>query len=153
LGEHLKYRTFTTAAVTAGVALLALTGCSSYPGITAVHRAARPQDDLPAEILNQDPDLPSDFRFLTEDSGVKYFASESPDFTTACIAVYPVDEPDQWVTGCSDGIKGEREVVTVSHIGQPTTKLVTTGFDTRALESEGWRKIRDNVLVGAVTRP
>jgi hypothetical protein len=48
---------------------------------------------------------------------------------------------------------GDREIVTVSHIGQPTAKLVTTGFDTRALEAEGWRKIHDNVLVGSVSRP
>ncbi|GAB3569432.1 hypothetical protein GCM10027405_32640 [Arthrobacter alkaliphilus] len=41
----------------------------------------------------------------------------------------------------------------LSHIGQPTVKLVTTGFDTRALESEGWRKVHPNVLVGRATRP
>ncbi len=97
--------------------------------------------------------MPSGFRFLTEDAGVKYYAAENSDHTTACMAVYPVDKPDQWFTGCSDAITGDREIVTVSHIGQPTVTLVTTGFDTRSLESEGWRKIHDNVLVGAVTRP
>lgn len=147
----MRYRTLKKATVVA--ALLALTGCSSYSGITAVQMTAEAKDDLPAEIGSVNPNLPAGFRFLTEDSGVKYYAAESSDHTTACIAVYPIEQTDQWFTGCSDGITGEREVVTISHIGQPTVKLVTTGFDTRALESEGWRKIHDNVLVGTVTRP
>jgi hypothetical protein len=145
----LKYRVLmTTAAV-----LLALAGCSSYSGITAVQRPAEAKDDFPDDILLSDPDMPSDFRLLTEDGGVKYFAAESSDHAIACIAAYPLDKPDQWVSGCSDGITGDREIVTVSHIGQPTVKFVTTGFDTRALESEGWRKVHANVLVGAVPRP
>jgi hypothetical protein len=147
----MKYRVLTTAAAT--VALLLVTGCSNYSGIPAVQRTAEAKDKLPAEIGSVNPDMPSDFRLLAVDAGVKYLASESSDHTTACIAVYPVDKPDQWITGCSDGITGDREIVTVSHIGQPTVKLVTTGFDTRALESEGWRKVHDNVLVGPVTRP
>ncbi|MDQ0028787.1 hypothetical protein [Arthrobacter bambusae] len=140
-------------AATATAALLALTGCSSYSGIAAVQRTAEAKDDLPAEIGRVNPQLPSGIRLLTEDAGVKYYAAESSDHTTACIAVYPIDKPDQWFTGCSDGIDSDREIVTISHIGQPTVKLVTTGFDTRALESDGWRKVHDNVLVGVVTRP
>ena len=147
----MNYRTLKNAAAVA--ALLALTGCSSYSGIAAVQRTAEAKDDLPAEIGSVNPNLPSDFRFLTEDAGVKYYAAESSDHATACVAVYPVDKTDQWFTGCSEGITGEREIVTVGHIGQPTVKLVTTGYDTRGLESEGWRKIHDNVLVGTVTRP
>jgi hypothetical protein len=141
----MKYRELMTTAFVA--ALLVLTGCSNYSGITAVQRTAEAKDDLPAEVQSLDPKMPSDFRFLTEDAGVKYFAAESSDHASACILVYPVDKPDQWVTGCSDRITGDREIVTVGHIGQPTAKLVTTGFDTRALESEGWRKVHDNVLV------
>lgn len=137
----------------AAAALLLLTGCSSYSGIAAVQRSAEAKDDLPAEIRIVNPNMPSDFRFLTEDAGVKYYAAESADHATACIAVYPVDNPDQWGTGCSGGITSVREIVTVSRIGQPTVKLVTTGFDTRDLESESWRKVHDNVLVGTVTRP
>lgn len=147
----MKYRTLTT--VSAVSALLTLTGCSGYSGIAAVQRTAEAKDDIPAEIGSVNPKLPSGFRFLTEDAGVKYYAAESSDHATACIAVYPVDEPDQWFTGCSDGITGDREIVAISHIGQPTVKLVTTGFDTRSLESDGWRKIHSNVLVGTVTRP
>jgi hypothetical protein len=150
-GGTLTYRTLTITAI--GAVLLALTACSSYSGITAAHRTAEAKDDLPAGIRLAGPDMPSDFRLLREDSGVKYFVAESSDYKTACIAVYPVDKSDQWIAGCSDGITGDREVVTVSHIGQATTKLVTTGFDTRGLESEGWRKIHDNILVGAVPRP
>jgi hypothetical protein len=137
----------------AAAALLVLAGCSSYSGISAVRRTAEAKDDLPAEIRSVDPDMPSDFRFLTEDSGIKYFAAESSDHATACIAAYPLDKPDQWVSGCSDRITGDREIVTVSHPGQPTVKLVTTGFDTRTIESQGWRKIHANVLVGTVTHP
>lgn len=147
----MRYRVLTAAG--AAAALLALSACSSYSGITAVQRAAEARDDLPAEVRSVNPDMPSDYRLLAEDARVKYFAAESPDHKTACIAVYPVDEPDQWTIGCADGIEDIREIVTVSHIGQPTAKLVTTGFDTRTLESEGWRKVHENVLVGAVTRP
>ena len=136
-----------------GVLLLSLAGCSSYPGIAAVHRAAEPRDDLPAEIVNANQDQPSNFRLLVEQSGVKYFASESEDYMSACIAAYPIDEPQQWTLACSSGITNEREIVTSSHIGQPTVKFVTTGFDTRALETEGWKKIHDNILVGSSTRP
>jgi hypothetical protein len=147
----MKNRTLAAAAV--GAALLVLTGCSSYSGITAVHRPAEPRDALPPGILPVNPDMPSDFRLLAEDAGVKYFAAESPDLRTACVAVYPVDKPDQWITGCSDGITNEREVVTVSHTGQPTVKLVTTGFDTRTLESDGWRKVHANILVSPSANP
>lgn len=133
--------------------LLSLTACSGYQGITAVHREMDAQDNLPATVRNSNPDLPSDFRLLAEDAGIKYLAAESQDFTRACIAVFPVDKPDQWAIGCSEGITGDREIVTVSHTGQPTAKLVTTGFDTRALEASGWRKIHDNVLVGSATQP
>ena len=73
----------------AAAALLVLAGCSSYSGISAVRRTAEAKDDLPAEIRSVDPDMPSDFRFLTEDSGIKYFAAESSDHATACIAAYP----------------------------------------------------------------
>ena len=138
---------------TAATALLLMTGCSSYSGIAAVQRSAEAKDELPAQIRTVNPNMPTDFRFLTEDAGVKYFAAESADHTTACIAVYPVENPNQWGTGCSGGITSDREIVTVSHIGQPTVKLVTTGFDARNLESNGWRKVHDNVLVGTVTRP
>ena len=48
---------------------------------------------------------------------------------------------------------GEQLADASENLGQATTKFVTTGFDTRGLESEGWRKIHDNVLVGAVPRP
>lgn len=145
-GGTLRHCSIRTAAT--GAVLLALTACSSYSGITALHGAAEPKDGLPAEVKPVDPDMPSDFRLLVEDAGVRYLAAESPDFTTACIAVYPVEKPDQWAVGCSDTITHDKEIVTVSHIGQPTAKLVTTGFDTRALEFDGWRKIHDNVLVG-----
>ncbi|MEV7455862.1 hypothetical protein [Pseudarthrobacter oxydans] len=147
----MKNRVFRTTAITA--LLLSLTACSGYQGITAVHREMDARDNLPAAVQNSNPDLPSDFRVLTEDAGVRYFAAESEDFTRACIAVYPVDKPDQWAIGCSEGITGDREIVTVNHTGQPTAKLVTTGFDTSALESGGWRKIHDNVLIGSATQP
>ncbi len=139
--------------VAAAGAVLLLTGCSNYPGIAAVQRPAEAKDALPTHIRSEKADLPSDFRLLAEADGVKYFAAESPERTTACIAAYPVDKPDQWTLACSDGITGEREIVTTSHTGQPTVKLVTTGFDTKALEAEGWRKVHDNVWVGAVANP
>lgn len=63
----------------AAAVLMALAGCSSYARITAVQRPAEAKDDFSVEIRNVDPKMPFDFRFLTEDSGVKYFAAESSD--------------------------------------------------------------------------
>ncbi|GAA2853199.1 hypothetical protein [Paenarthrobacter ilicis] len=144
----MKHRLLLT--VIAGTALVALTGCTSYTGIAAIQRAADARDDLPANVKSSDPDMPSNYRLLVEDADVRYLGAESQDHSVVCVAAVPALKPDQWVIGCSDGIINDREIVTVSHIGQPTVKLVTDNFDTQALESEGWRKIHSNVLVGRV---
>ncbi|MBT2514966.1 hypothetical protein [Arthrobacter sp. ISL-30] len=131
--------------------LLLLTGCSSYEGMEAFHREATSEDELPPEIkLGPEGDPSRDnFRLLSEHEGVKYYAGESDNFLTACLVVFPEDKPTQWIASCSQGVTGQREILTATGPDGSTTKLVTTGFDTKGLEAAGWRKIHENVLVGS----
>lgn len=147
----MKYHVLCVVAM-AAVGLL-LSGCSSYGGMAALHRSAAASDVLPSELkfLETNSGSPKNFLLLSEDAGVKYFAYESEDFTSACLAVYPIDKPTQWHVSCEDAVTGEREIVTI--IGQDgrSAKLVTTGLHTAALENNGWRKIHENILVGFCT--
>lgn len=138
--------------VMAAIGLL-LSGCSSYGGMAALHRPASVIDALPAELkfLERNPGSPKKFLLLSEDAGVKYFASESEDFTSACLAVYPLDKPAQWEVSCDNGVTGQREIVTVIGPDGRSVKLVTTDLDTAPLENQGWRKIHENILVGFCT--
>jgi hypothetical protein len=131
--------------------LLFLSGCSSYEGVMALHRGKTSQDELPSELkfLETKAGSPKNFRLLSEDKGVKYFASESEDFTGACLALYPVNRPTQWHVSCSQGISADREIVTATGPDGASAKFVTTGFDTGTLEKTGWRKIHENILLGS----
>ena len=132
---------------------LLLNGCSSYGGMAALHRPSSVIDELPSELtfLEKNVSSPKNFLLLNEDARVKYFAYESEDFTSACLAVYPLDKPAEWQVSCDDTVTGEREILTV--IGQDgrSAKLVTTDLDATPLENQGWRKIHENILIGFCT--
>lgn len=132
---------------------LLLNGCSSYGGMSALHRPSLATDALPPELkfLEKNLGSPKNFLLLSEDAGVKYFAYESEDFTSACLAVYPLDKPAQWEVSCDNAVTKEREIVTVIGPDGQSAKLVTTGLDTAPLENQGWRKIHENILVGFCT--
>lgn len=138
--------------VMAAIGLL-LSGCSSYAGMAALHRPASVIDALPSELkfLERNSGSPKNFLLLSEDAGVKYFAYESEDFTSACLAVYPLDKPAQWRVSCDEAVTGEREIVTVIGPDGRSAKLVTTDLDTASLENHGWRKVHENILVGFCT--
>lgn len=143
----------------AGVAVLLLGGCSGLTGpaeqtaptaqveLKALDRPATAEDTLPAMVK-----LPADVnvettRLLVTHEGVQYFATESDDSTKACLAVVPVGGNDGWITGCNSGNNNGEIIMVSGHEGALPTKLVADGFDSGTLESNGWIKIAENILV------
>ena len=143
----------------AGVAVLLLGGCSGQTGpaeqtaptaqveLKALDRPATAEDTLPDMVK-----LPADVnvettRLLVTHEGVQYFATESDDSTKACLAVVPVGGNDGWITGCNGGNNNGEIIMVSGHEGALPTKLVADGFDSGTLESNGWIKIAENILV------
>ena len=151
----MRRRVLYRAAILAGA--LSVSACSSYEGIEALHGPPSDQDVLPVELAfaarsqgdfaERNSGTVTDYRFLVEDNRMQYFAGESDDYTTACIAVYPLDDPAMWGLGCGTGAsEGEEAASTSSGTGAPAI-LVTTDFDADSLEDLPWRQIHENVLV------
>ncbi|WP_427017501.1 hypothetical protein ACQCSX_02440 [Pseudarthrobacter sp. P1] len=128
-------------------ASLLVGGCSSQAGLKVLDRASTPEDKLPAGVtLPQEVNADS-ARLLATKDDVKYFAAENDDVTVACVAVVPPGDVPQWIAGCS-GLNVTGRIVEVSGLGgASSTMLVTDGFDTRALELDGWAKLTENILV------
>jgi len=132
--------------VAAGVAGLLLGGCSVPAGLKALDRAATSEDTLPAFVILPEGVSGSSARLLVTQDGVRYFAAESDDARTACVAVVPPGESPDWHVGCSDA-SGPGQIVTVSgQNGSLSTTLLADGSDTGKLVP-GWTKIADNILV------
>lgn len=140
----MKRRSFPLIAVV-GIAGLLLTGCSGQAGLEALKRDATPEDSLPSSLsLPAEVDRDSS-RLLATKDGVRYFAVQSDDARTTCMAVVPPDEND-WHVGCG-GTTTSAEIVKVSSAKGPySTILLGDDSDTGKIES-GWIKIADNVLV------
>ena len=137
---------FPVIAAVAGTALL-LGGCSGQAGLTALDRVATPEDTLPPGVTLQQDVKADSARLLATRDGVRYFAAENDDATVACVAVVPPGEDPRWIAGCSS-LNTTGRIVEVSSVGSASsTMLITGGFDTRKLESEGWAKVAENVLV------
>lgn len=132
--------------VAAGVEGLLLSGCSGPAGLTALDRAATDDDTLPAFVNLPEGVNRSSTRLLATKDGVRYFAAESDDARTACVAVVPSGEGPDWQVGCSDAA-GPGQIATVSgQNGTLSTILLADGSDTGKLEP-GWTKIADNIMV------
>jgi outer membrane murein-binding lipoprotein Lpp len=129
-----------------GAAVL-LSGCSGQVGLKALDRASTPDDKLPAGVTLQNDMNADSVRLLATKDGVKYFAAENADATIACVAVVPPGDAPRWIAGCGS-LNTSGRIVEVSGLGgAPSTTLVADGFDTRKLESGGWTKVADNILV------
>lgn len=141
--------------LTAGIAVLAvpllLAGCSgdSY-SIAALKAPAGPNDVLP-EGVNLPFPLKIDeesLRFLAEDGGRQYFAAESVDGAEACIAVLSVDQQFGGYVGCgAAAASSANRIITVGGPDGKSTTLVRDNANTGRLESEGLRRIHQNVYV------
>ena len=137
----------------ASIAVLLLGGCSGQTGLSgqvelkALDRPATAEDTLPAMVKLPEGMNVETTRLLVTHEGVQYFATESDDSRTACLAVVPVGGNAGWITGCNGGDNNGEIIMVSGHKGALPTKLVTDGFDSGTLESSGWIKIADNILV------
>lgn len=132
--------------VAAGLAALLLSGCSAESGLRALDRAAAPEDILPSFVTLQEHVDRDSSRLLATRDGVRYFALQSDDARTTCLAVVPPGEGPDWQVGCSD-TRRSGEIVNMSSLkDQLSTILLGDDSDTGKIEP-GWTKIEDNVLV------
>ena len=137
---------FLILATVVGAALL-LGGCSGQAGLKALDRAATPEDRLPPGVTIQQDVKADSARLVATRDGVRYFAAENDDATVACVVVVPPGEDSRWIAGCGS-LNTTGRIVEVSSVGTATsTMLITDGFETRKLESEGWAKVTENILV------
>lgn len=127
-----------------GAALL-LGGCSNAAGISALDRDATAEDALPGGFSAEGEAAPETTRLLVTHDGVKYFVG-AKDSGGTCLFVVPETNPGLGVAGCKESPTTGGEVLTVSGRVSPTT-LVTDGFDSKKLESDGWTRIHENLLV------
>ena len=132
--------------IAAGIAALLLSGCSGESGLKALDRASTTEDVLPAFVTLQEQVDRDSSRLLATRSGVRYFALQSEDARTACLAVVPSGTDPDWQLGCSEG-RRSGEIVNMSSLkGSLSTILLGDDSDTGKLEP-GWTKIADNILV------
>jgi hypothetical protein len=126
-----------------------LSACSSHTGIAALERPSTPDDALPAEVMLDETIDRDSARLLTTHEQNRYFTATTPHSTNACIIVVPFDADAPWVAGC--GLLGATDIIVTASItpGSQAASLVRDDADTRALESEGWTRIHDNVLIPA----
>lgn len=132
--------------VVAAIAVLLLGGCSEESGLKALDRAATPEDVLPSFVTLQEQVDRDSSRLLAARDGVRYFALESEDARTTCLAVVPSGAHPAWQLGCSD-TRRSGEIVNMSAAKESlSTILLGDDSDTGKIES-GWTKISDNILV------
>ncbi|MGP9503076.1 hypothetical protein ACT3TS_12785 [Specibacter sp. AOP5-B1-6] len=132
--------------VAAGLAAILLSGCSGESGLKALDSAATPDDTLPAFVSLQEQVDRDSSRLLATRDGVRYFALQSDDARTTCLAVVPPGEGPDWQVGCSDARRSGEIVNMSSSKEQLSTILLGDDSDTGKLEP-GWTKIADNILV------
>jgi hypothetical protein len=127
-------------------AALMLGGCSNPAGIKALDRGATAEDALPAAFAVDEFD--GQTRLLATHDGVKYFAARGLKSGTVCVAAVPeADVRDAWAA-CGP-LSSDPVIVTTSGSDGTATKLVVDGFDSQQLESGGWSKVHDNLLIKA----
>ncbi|TQS87800.1 hypothetical protein EU811_22115 [Arthrobacter sp. TS-15] len=142
--------------LTATIALLTvpllLGGCASNGyGIAALKAPAGPKDVVPEDVklpFLEQVDATT-LRFLVEEDGRQYFAAQSTDGAQACLAVFHLDQQITDYAGCAVAAgSSSNKIVTVSGTDRRPAALVRDNADTAQLESEGLRRIHQNVYVG-----
>ncbi|WP_045729349.1 hypothetical protein [Pseudarthrobacter chlorophenolicus] len=129
---------------------LLLGGCASDGyGIDALKAPAGPEDVLPYDANFLEQVDPATLRFLVEDDGRKFFAAQSSDGAQACLAVVNVNQRVTDYAGCAVAAgSSSNKIVTVSGTDKRPAVLVPDYADAVQLESEGLRRIHQNVYVG-----
>ncbi|WP_026555016.1 hypothetical protein [Arthrobacter sp. 35W] len=135
---------------TALCAVLLLGGCSGQVGLKALDRAPTAEDVLPAGVAfpegPQSPN-PDSVRLLAANDGVQYYAAENDDATVACIAVVPPGDMPPWIVGCGSSNSSGQIIEVGGPGGRWSATLVRDDYDTRKLESSGWTRLTDNLLI------
>lgn len=124
---------------------LLLAGCSGQAGIKALDRDATADDVLPAFVIVPEPANAETARLLATRNGIQYFAVQSDDLKTACLAVVQGDESTSWQMGCGQN-NGSGKILDLQGAGSLSASLWADGSDTGTIEP-GWIKLTDNVLV------
>lgn len=132
--------------VVAGLAALRLSGCSGESGLRALDRAATPDDALPLFVTLQEQVDRDSARLLATRDGVRYFALQSDDARTTCLAVVPPGVDPEWQVGCGDARRSGEIVNMSSSKEQPSTILLGDDSDTGKDEPR-WTKIADNLPI------
>ncbi|MFI8411438.1 hypothetical protein ACIGB6_02950 [Paeniglutamicibacter gangotriensis] len=125
---------------------LFLSGCSDASGLQALERPATSDDVLP-DGVDLSPIKLDKVLLVAETNGTKYFIGQGTDEITTCLVTFVVDDPTDWVSGCTSGALPTDELVETSGPIGKSSKLVSDGYDTTELESSGWTKIHDNILI------
>lgn len=128
-------------------AMVSISACSGHTGIQALERQASPADVLPEAIELADPINRESSRLVTTHEQVQYFVATANDSADGCIIVVPQGADPEWFAGC--GLLGANDMIVTASMtpGSKVVTLVRDDADTRALESEGWMRIHDNILI------
>lgn len=141
--------------LSAAIAVLAvpllLGGCANDGyGIEALKAPAGSKDVIPEGVnvsFHEEMDATT-LRLLVEDDGRQYFAAQSADGAQACVAVFYVDQQRRGYGGCgAAAASSANRIVTVGGSDGRSTALVRDNADRDRLESEGLRRIHQNVYV------
>lgn len=150
LGEQMTKLKLSAAMALLAVPLL-LAGCSSDEyDIAALEAPAGHDDVLPSGSELRLPVKIDEgtVRLLVEDDGRQYFGAESADGTDFCVAVFSVEQRFGAFAGCGAAkASTANRITTVGGPDGKTTTLVRDNADTERLESEGFRRIHQNVYV------
>lgn len=120
-----------------------MSSCSDSGSLKVLERTPTSSDELPAEVKLNDVKLDK-VLLVAEANGKKYFVGRGNEGPHACIITVPTNGSG-WHAGCTDATTGE--LVRASSPDQESSILVADGYDTKELESSGWTKIHENVLV------
>lgn len=129
---------------------LVLGGCSMSDDYGALETPAGPDDVLPDGVELRFPVEIDEatLRLLVEDGDRKYFGAESSDGAQACVAVFSAEQQFGAFAGCGAAkASPANRIITVGGPDGRTTALVRDNADTERLESEGLRRIHQNVYV------
>ncbi|KNH16105.1 hypothetical protein ACU18_14740 [Arthrobacter sp. ZBG10] len=131
---------------------LLLGGCAGDgSGIAALTTPAGPEDELPSDAHFQFPEHidATTLRFLVEDNGRQFFAAQSTDGAQACLAVVNADGHVTDYAGCAAAAgSSSNKIVTVTGSDRRPAVLVRDNADAAQLESEGLKRVHQNVYVG-----
>ncbi|MFC9770316.1 MULTISPECIES: hypothetical protein [unclassified Pseudarthrobacter] len=112
-------------------------------------RPAGPEDAFPYDANFLEQVDPTTLRFLVEDAGRKFYAVQSTDGAQACLAVVNVNQQVSDYAGCAAAAgSSSNRIVTVSGTDKRPAVLVPDYADAVQLESEGLRRIHQNVYLG-----